>query len=97
MLEKVLIPDQISRARLIGRGGAKKRDIETVSGATLSIRDKEVLITASDLGKIDLAKRLICKCIEHGRAANQALSSQFKDSDSVRKDLIMAAHYTYRG
>ena len=51
MLEKVLIPDQISRARLIGRGGAKKRDIETVSGANLSIRDKEVLITASDQGK----------------------------------------------
>ena len=50
------MPDQNSRARLIGRGGGKRRDIDNVSGARLVIHETEVEISASNEEKIKLWK-----------------------------------------
>ena len=94
MFDRASLPDKNSKARLIGRDGAKKRDIEFVSGASLVIRNTEVEILAPDEEKMVLAKKLIHKCIQHGLAANRVVDRQQPVVDCVKKDLVMAAHYT---
>ena len=94
MFDRVSLPDQNSKARLIGRGEAKKRDIEFVSGASLVIRETEVEILAPDEEKVVLARKLIRKCIQHGQAANRGVDRLLPVVDCVKKDLVMAAHYT---
>ena len=95
MLDRVRLPDQNSRARLIGLGGAKRRDIENVSGACLVIHETEIEISAPNEESICVAKKLILKCIQHGQAANKVVEGQRLVKNAVWNDLVMAAHYTF--
>ena len=93
---KVELPSAEARARLIGKDGAKVKDVEKISGTCLQISGKVVWISGPDKVAIELARRLIGKCIQHGVAANEAVEKQAEVQDVIRRDLFMAAHYTYR-
>ena len=92
---KVKLPNAESRPRLIGKDGAKKRDVEAVSGASLQILKNEVWITGSSKVSTELAEKLVIKSIQHGTAANKVLEKQAEAKNVVMSDLLMAAHYTH--
>ena len=92
----VELPSAEARARLIGKDRAKVKDVEKISGACLQISNKEVCISGPSKVAIELARRLVCKCIQHGISANKAVEKQAEVKDVIRSDLYMAAYYTYR-
>ena len=92
---KVRLPNAESRARLIGKDGAKIRDVEAVSGASLRILKEEVWITGSSKVSTELAEKLVIKSIQHGTAANKVVVEQAEVKDVIMSDLLMAAHFTH--
>ena len=92
---KLDLPNERSKARVIGKACSKIRDLEQASGARLEVRRMEVWIWAHSEESAQLARSLVLKCIEHGQAANKFLGKQPDLANPVKSDLIMAAYYTY--
>ena len=92
---KLGLPNERSKARVIGRACSKIRDLEQASGARLEVRKMEVWIWAHSEESAQLARSLVLKCIEHGQAANKILEKRPDLANPVKSDLFMAAYYTY--
>ena len=95
IFRKIGLPNERSKARVIGKACSKIRDLEQTSRARLEVREMEVWIWALSEESADLAQNLVLKCIEHGQAANRVVSRQSDVANVVESDLRMAAYYTY--
>ena len=91
----LLLPCQAARARLFGKGGKKREDIEKVSGATLSIEGLSVRIQSFNEESLRLAVRLVLKSKEHRLASLRVAQRVPRPKNALKSDLLMAAYYTY--
>ena len=95
IFRKLCLPDERSRARVIGKEGLKNRDLEQASGARLEVGKMEVCIWAPNEESVELAQNLVLKCTAHGQAANRPVAKKSDLDNPVKSDLKVAAYYTY--
>ena len=91
----LLLPCKAARARLFGKGGRKREDIEKVSGAQLSIEGLSVCIQSSSEESLHLAVQLVLKSEEHRLAALRVAPRVPGPNNALKSDLLLAAYYTY--
>ena len=88
------------RSRIIGKAGAKIKDIRKVSGATVLVSSNMVMISSPGREGVDIASSMVKKAIEHMNAAAAVEGKHTTDSTSssqvsLKSDLKMAVFYTY--
>ena len=92
----ITLPSKEARARLLGKGGKKLRDIELVSDARLVVSDLKVVIRAPSMESLTLAIQLVHKSEKHRRAAARTDFNVPEPENVLERDLILAAYYTYQ-
>ena len=93
---KLILPDDRDRARLLGKENRKLKDIEHVSGASLTIEQKyTVHIRADTKEALTLAEGMVRKSLKHRRAAEIGTVHEKEVENAVLWDLLLAVHYTY--
>ena len=92
---KVTLPDDKDRIRLLGKENRKLKDIEHVSGASLTIEGYIVHIMADTKDALTLAEGMVQKSVKHRRAAVTRPGHGREVENAVLWDLKLAVHYTY--
>ena len=91
----VSLQNEEAQARIIGKGGKKRRDIEMVSGTRIRVKGLTVYISAQFEEQIVVAVQLINKSEQHRLAAELPAGAQTEVADSLEGDLKLAAYYTF--
>ena len=89
------LPNEEAKARLMGKGGKKKVDIEMVTGANIHVEGRVVYVSAQLERQAELAIQLICKSESHRLAASIVPGTQTRVDNPLLSDLKLAAYYTY--
>ena len=95
IIERLLsLQNEEAKARVIGKGGKKRRDIEMTSGTRIRIKGLTVYISALSEEQVELAVQLIKKSEQHRLVAELPTGAQIEVVNTLEGDLRLAAYFT---